>query len=71
MSLNISQLKDKWKKEKDSYIKKEVGSGVQKFIKDVLESPDLFNLKQGLLSTPLDKRKNEFTNLKSRIQKTS
>jgi len=61
MSLNVQQLKSKWNKEKESYFKKEVGSGVQKFVKDFLESPDFFSLKQGLISTPPEKRKNEFT----------
>jgi len=61
MSLNAQQLKSKWNKGKDSYLKKEVGDGVQKFVKDFLESPDFFGLKQGLISTPLEKRKNEFT----------
>lgn len=57
----IQQLKQKWNKEKDSYLKKEVGDGVQKFVKDCLKSAELFNLKDGLNSTPLEKRKNEFT----------
>ena len=60
MRLNTQQLKSKWTKEKDSYLKKEVGSGVQKFVKDFLESPDFFDLKQGLISAPPEKRKNEF-----------
>ncbi len=60
MPLSTQQLKSKWSKEKDSYLKKEVGSGVQKFVKDFLESPDFFDLKQGLISVPLEKRKNEF-----------
>lgn len=54
-------LQTKWNKEKDSYRIKEVGSGVQKFVKDVLKSEDFFNLKEGLESTPLENRKNEFT----------
>lgn len=61
MILSIQQLKQKWNKEKDSYLKKEVGDGVQKFVKDCLKSAELFNLKDGLNSTPLEKRKNEFT----------
>lgn len=58
--LDIIQLKSKWEKEKSFYIKKEVGDGVQKFVKDVLKSPEIFNLKEGANSTPLEKRKNEF-----------
>lgn len=61
MILSISELKTKWNKEKNSYIKKEVGDGVQKFVKDVLKSEELFNLKDGLVSTKLEHRKNEFT----------
>jgi len=60
LSITISELKQKWKAEKDSYTIKEIGSGVQKFVKDVIKSPDLFNLKTGLQSTPLAKRRNEF-----------
>ena len=59
--LNISGLKLKWNKEKDSYMKQEVGSGAQKFIKDMLKSEELFNLAEGSISTKLEHRKNEFT----------
>ncbi len=58
--MTITELKSKWNKEKDSYIKKEIGDGAQKFVKDILECPDIFNLKEGLNSTPLEKRKYEF-----------
>lgn len=61
MNLNIGQLKSKWAKENNSYLKQEVGSGVQKFVKDFLGSEDLFGLKEGLSSSLLEKRKNEFT----------
>lgn len=61
MNLNIIQLKSKWAKENNSYLKQEVGSGVQKFVKDFLKSEDLFGLKEGLSSALLEKRKNEFT----------
>ncbi|MFB0556403.1 MAG: Eco57I restriction-modification methylase domain-containing protein [Dehalococcoidia bacterium] len=60
MSNTIPQLKSIWNKEKESYKTQEVGSGVQRFVKDVLECTDIFNLKQGNLSTPSEKRKNEF-----------
>ncbi|OGY44490.1 MAG: hypothetical protein A3B89_00640 [Candidatus Buchananbacteria bacterium RIFCSPHIGHO2_02_FULL_40_13] len=60
MNLNISQLKSKWDKEKTSYTKKEIGDGVQIFVKEVLQSPEIFNLKRGLNSTSLEKRRNEF-----------
>jgi len=58
--LSISELKSKWDKEKNSYIKKEIGDGVQKFVKEVLKSSEIFDLKEGLNSTLLGKRKNEF-----------
>lgn len=67
--LNINQLKSKWNKEKNSYAKQEVGSGSQKFVKDVLKSPEIFNLKEGLISAPDEKRKNEFTE-ESRTKET-
>lgn len=60
MSITISELKEKWKAEEVSYLTKEVGSGVQRFVKDMIVSSDLFNLKTGLQSTPLAKRRNEF-----------
>ncbi len=56
----ISQLKSKWEKERHSYAKKEIGDGVQKFVKDILKCPEIFNLKEGLNSTKLENRKNEF-----------
>src|SRR3989344_2545614 len=54
------ELKNKWQKEAKSYAKQEVGSGVQKFVKDVFKSADLFNLAEGLASTKQEHRKNEF-----------
>lgn len=60
MSYTIQQLKSKWKKEKESYKRQEVGTGVQSFVKDVLECEDLFGLKEGKLSTKLLQRKKEF-----------
>jgi hypothetical protein len=59
--MSLKDLKNKWYAEKESYITKEVGSGVQKFIKDAFKSEDIFNLKEGLVSTLLINRKNEFT----------
>ena len=60
MSKTIPQLRSLWNKEKESYKTQEVGSGVQRFVKDVLECTDIFNLKEGELSTPKEERKNEF-----------
>lgn len=58
--LSILELKSKWNKEKNSYIKKEIGDGVQKFVKDILKSPEVFGLKEGLNSTKLENRNYEF-----------
>lgn len=58
--MNIRELKTRWNKEKDSYKIQEVGSGVQTFVKDILHSKNIFNLKKGLKSTLPEKRKNEF-----------
>lgn len=60
MELTITELKSLWNKEKDNYRTQEVGSGVQKFVKDVLECSELFDFREGKLSTPNEKRKNEF-----------
>ena len=61
MDLTIQKLKLKWNKEKTSYKTQEVGSGVQKLVKDILKCDELFKLKEGLTSEILEKRKNEFT----------
>src|SRR3989339_257168 len=58
--LTVSQIKAKWNKEKEFYKNQEVGSGVQIFVKDVLQSEDIFTLRKGLKSTQIEKRKNEF-----------
>ena len=58
--LTISQLKNKWSKEKEYYKIHEIGSGVQSFIKDILQSEEIFNLKEGRLSTKDEDRKREF-----------
>lgn len=58
--MTIAELKSKWNKEKSSYVKKEIGDGTQKFVRDMLKSPAVFGLKEGLNSTPLEKRKYEF-----------
>jgi hypothetical protein len=58
--MNIVELKKLWDKEKEAYGYKEIGDGVQKFVKEVLKSSEIFELKEGLNSTPLEKRKYEF-----------
>jgi len=56
----LHQLKSKWNKEKEAYKIQEVGSGVQIFVKDILQLEEIFALRKGLKSTPLERRKNEF-----------
>ena len=58
--LSISELRAKWHRERSFYERREVGTGVQVFVKDVLKSPDVFALKVGFNSTKLENRKNEF-----------
>lgn len=58
--MTLRDLKHKWAEENNSYLTKEVGSGVQKFVKDALKSEDIFNLKEGLISTLLINRRDEF-----------
>jgi hypothetical protein len=60
MNTSISQLRSIWRKEADSYKIQEVGSGVQTFVRQVLECQDIFNLKEGALSTTRENRKNEY-----------
>lgn len=58
--MNVADLKKLWEQESPHYKKSEVGSGVQSFVWDVFQSPDLFNIKRGLKSTADEKRKGEF-----------
>lgn len=58
--MNLKDIKTKWNKEKDYYRTQELGSGVHSFIRDFLQSNDLFNLGEGSLSTKHEHRKNEF-----------
>ena len=60
MNKTLPQLKSKWHKEKEFYKINEVGTGVQSFVKDFLESKDILNLREGRLSTDVNSRKNEF-----------
>lgn len=63
--LSISELRTKWHKEKTFYEVREVGTGVEIFVKDVLKSPEVFALKVGLNSTKLEDRRNEFLEKKT------
>jgi hypothetical protein len=58
--LTISEMRTKWRKEEKHYSVREVGSGVQIFVKDMLKSPELFGLRVGLNSTKREDRENEF-----------
>jgi len=63
--MSISELHTKWRKEKSFYEVREVGTGVEIFVKDVLKSPDVFGLKVGLNSTRPENRKYEFLEKKT------
>jgi len=63
--LSISELRTKWRKEQSFYKSREVGTGVEIFVKDVLKSPDIFALKVGLGSTKNGDRKHEFLEKKT------
>lgn len=58
--MSINELRKLWNTEKEHYLSAEVGSGVQKFVKEVFKCSELFNLKEGRLSTDISKRKSEF-----------
>lgn len=66
--MDTKKLKKLWNEEKTHYRKKEVGTGVQSFVKKTFESNDVFNLKEGKLSTKLKDRKNEFIHEKKARQ---
>ncbi len=58
--ITLDTLKYLWNKEKDFYRTAEVGTGVQKFVKKIFHSSELFNLKEGAGSTADTDRENEF-----------
>ena len=58
--MKLSDLIQKWENEKIFYSQQEIGTGVESFVKSCLESEDLFNLKEGKLSTPEKNRKNVY-----------
>jgi hypothetical protein len=59
-SLNIAELRNKWDLEKENYRSQEVGSGVHGFVRECLQSPDLFGLSEGSLATPVGQRRREY-----------
>ena len=58
--MNLKEIEVKWNKEKDYYRTQELGTGVHSFVKSCLESEDLFSLKESLLSTKTERRKNSY-----------
>ncbi len=58
--MKIIELQKLWETEKEFYQGKEIGSGVQFFVKKVLQNENLFNLKAGKLSTSDIDRKFEY-----------
>lgn len=69
MSKSISQLKKQWDKESESYTVQEIGSGVQRFVKEVLKSDEIFGLSEGDLATKDLLRENEFLEEKPKKNK--
>ena len=59
MKNTINEIHTLWQKDNEYYRTTEVGTGVQSFVKKILES-EIFGLKEGKLSTKLENRKNEF-----------
>jgi hypothetical protein len=69
MNYDKKFLKSLWEKEKNAYQEQEISNGVQSFVKKLLQSSEIFNLKEGNLSTKEDERKNEFLEEKSKKNK--
>ncbi len=67
--MDIKGLKSKWSSEKQQYKTQETGTGVHSFIIDCLESPELFHLKEGALSTKRERLKNEYIHEKKAKEK--
>ena len=65
-NMTPSELRSLWRAERAAYKLSEVGTGVQRFVWEVLKCDDLFRLKQGLKSTPDHRRRSEFTLEESR-----
>lgn len=64
----LEEFKNKWESEKEYYRNHEVGTGVQSFIKEILKSKELFNLKEGAGIKKRHLRKNEFIHEKTTKQ---
>lgn len=58
--MRLSELKALWLAESEEYKLSEVGTGVQRFVWEMLKSEDFFSLAHGLKSTPDHNRTSEF-----------
>ena len=58
--MRLPELKALWQAEREDYKRSEVGTGVQRFVWEMLMSDDFFGLMQGLKSTPDHKRRSEY-----------
>ncbi|MFY7787247.1 MAG: hypothetical protein ACOVQA_05175 [Thermoflexibacteraceae bacterium] len=58
-----------WEKEQNAYRQQEIGSGVQLFVKKVLQCNAIFALQEGKLSTPDELRQQEFIEEKAKKSK--
>ena len=67
--MTIKELQHLWEIEKNAYQTKEIGSGVQLFVKKVLQCNQLFNLQEGKLSTSDIEREQEFLEEQTKKQK--
>ncbi len=58
--MRLPELKTLWQAEREEYKRSEVGTGVQRFVWEMLKSEDFFALSHGLKSTPGHRRRAEF-----------
>lgn len=58
--MRLPELRALWQAEHEDYKLSEVGTGVQRFVWEMLTSEDFFGLTQGLKSTPDHKRRSEY-----------
>lgn len=58
--MRLAELKALWQAEHEDYKLSEVGTGVQRFVWEMLTSEEFFGLTQGLKSTPDHKRRSEY-----------
>ncbi|MYH34643.1 MAG: hypothetical protein F4013_07885 [Gammaproteobacteria bacterium] len=58
--MRLSRLRALWKAEREAYKRSELGTGVHRFVGEMLKSEDFFQLKQGMKSTLDHERRSEF-----------